>query len=300
MAEIIIKAAPDYLPLNLFEFKGHFLNLFSFKKYELSTKYEDYTRILGYSCRSLFEVCMKFFLKEDLVLATTPLHHTSFRNIIEKYVKPENIKIIELNDKYNEIVKLPETERCDLIVVTHLFGQDLDLSVLTDFKKKHKCIIIEDRVQGGSLDKGFSSDSVDVAFYSMGMDKRPIALGGGFIYIKNSCESLIQASINTIKNLPKERRINRFLELIKKVPTFLFYNSRLFIYLTIKFLRFLHFFNKRITLLSFTNRYRTANPGFSHHKYMFYPSKPLFKSIYKKIDRCMKIEQKLSEKHSQF
>ena len=52
--------------------------------------------------------------KEDLVIVTTPIHHTSFRNIIELFVKPENIHIIKMNKSYNEIESLPEVETCDL------------------------------------------------------------------------------------------------------------------------------------------------------------------------------------------
>ena len=56
--------------------------------------HEKYYTVYGYSCRSLFYTTMDFFKKDDLVIVTTPIHHTSFRNIIEKFVKPENIHII--------------------------------------------------------------------------------------------------------------------------------------------------------------------------------------------------------------
>ena len=117
--------------------------------YPLRIEYEGYSRVLGYSCRSLFELILEHYKKEDLVVATTPLNHTSFRNIIERFVKPENIHIIEFNERYNELSKTPELEKCDLVIITHLFGQDLDLTILEEFKKKHDCLIIEDRVQGG-------------------------------------------------------------------------------------------------------------------------------------------------------
>ena len=68
---------------------------------------------------------MEYFSKDDLVVAVTPIHHTSFRDITEKYVKPENIHLIELNSNYNEIKKMPEMEKCVLVIITHLFGQDM-------------------------------------------------------------------------------------------------------------------------------------------------------------------------------
>jgi len=243
---------------------------------------------------------MKYFNKEDLVIATTPLHHTSYRIIIEKFVKPENIHIIELNSNYNEIEKVPDIKRCDLVIITHLFGQDMDLSVLADFKKRHNCVIIEDRVQGGTLDERFSDETVDVAIYSMGMDKRPIAMGGGYMYIDNIHDDLISASEEMTEKLPLEKRRNRYLDLVKKIPTYLFYNSRIFIFLTIKFINFMNFFSKKITLLSIALSYRTKNPGFSHHKYMLKPSRALLKSMVKNLNKYEKMEQRYIEKHKYF
>ena len=92
----IIKTAPDYLALNTFEFAKHFTNLLTSQKFELAIKNNTHTRILGYSCRALFEVCLRYFNNKELVVTTTPIHHTSFRNLIEKYVNPENIHIIKL------------------------------------------------------------------------------------------------------------------------------------------------------------------------------------------------------------
>jgi len=300
MKKRILKAAPDYLPLSTLDFIKHFNYVFTLQKNNLTINYNDCTLIYGYSCRSLFEICLMYFNKEDLVIATTPVHHTSYRNIIEKYVKPENIHIIELNSNYNEIENIPNLERCDLVVITHLFGQDMDLSVLSDFKKKHNCVIIEDRVQGGTLDERFSDETVDVAIYSMGMDKRPIALGGGYMFIDNIHDDLIRASEETIEKLPIEKRRNRYLDLVKKIPTYLFYNSRIFIFLTIKFINFMNFFSKKITLLSIAVSYRTKNPGFSHHKYMLKPSRALLKSMVKNLNKYKKLEQRYIEKHKYF
>ena len=93
---------------------------------------------------------------------------------------------------------------------------------LTDInkqKEKYNFIIIEDRVQGGSLDKPFSHECVDLSFYSMGMDKRPFALGGGFVNIKNKHNELISDLIDF--ELKPESNFERFKNLIKKFPTIL-------------------------------------------------------------------------------
>jgi len=300
MVKRIIKAAPDYLPLSFFEFKKHFFNLITRKEFDLWIEYEKHTRILGYSCRALFEFCMQYYAKDEIVIVTTPIHHTSFRNIIEEYVKPENIHIIRLNKNFNGIEEIPELDKCDLVVITHLFGQDMDLSVLSDFKKKHNCIIIEDRVQGGTLDLITSSKIADIPIYSMGMDKRPVALGGGFMYLDKKHEKLIKAAIEAIKSLPREKTSKRFTDMLKKIPTFLLYNSRIFIFLFIGLFRVASFFNRKISLLEFTNSYRSKNPGFNHETYMMKPSQGLLKSMYKNFDNYEKMEKLFEKKYSIF
>jgi len=285
MTNYIFKVTPDYLPLKAHEFVRHFSNLLTREKYDLLIMQGDYSKVLGYSCRSLFDLTLEYFSKQkDVVIATTPFHHTSFRDVIEKYVKPENIHIIQLNDNYNGIGKLPEVENCDLIVITHLFGQDMDLDILADFKEKYGCLILEDRVQGGTLDIPFSNDVVDMAFYSMAMDKRPIALGGGFIHIRNKYQSIINDFVSLIEHLPREKISTRFKELLKKIPTFLLYNYRPFIFSFIAILNLLNHFDNSINILNITKKYRKSNPGFSRGKYMFRPSRGLLKSMYENLD----------------
>ncbi len=300
MAKKIIKASPDYLPLSFFEFVGHFSKLFTIRKYNHWINYENFTKVVGYSCRSLFELCMEYFNKEDLVIATTPVHHTSFRNIIEKFVKTENIHIIQLNDNYNEIEKIPEIEKCDLVVVTHLFGQDMDLSCLSKFKEKHNCLIIEDRVQGGSLDLRFSHEIVDISLYSTGMDKRPVALGGGFMYIDNKHDKVINTAIDMIEALPREKRRKRLFDLTKKIPTYLLYNSRFFLFLFFNTIKFLNFLNSKINILNITKSYRAQNPGFDHFDYMLKPSNALFKSMFRNFDNYERIEELFKERYEVF
>lgn len=300
MCRNFIKAAPDYLSLKLSDFIGHFINLNTADVFKNWIKYAEYSKLMGYSCRSLFETCMRFLEKEDIVVATTPLHHTSFRNILELHVKPKNLHIIPFNDTYNGLGTLPKLEKCDVIVVTHLFGQDLDLSLLEEFKKKHKCIIIEDRVQGGTLDLKFSHELVDIALYSMAMDKRPIALGGGIMHIRNKLEDLIKFVHETIMNLPLEQVSNRKKELIKKIPTYLLYNSRPFLYLFINFVNLLNRFNKDINLLSITQSYRKSNPGFSHDDFMLRPSNSLLKSMHENLNNYSVMEKNYTEKSLYF
>jgi len=303
MLKNIIKAAPDYLPLTFRDFIRHFSNLLTTNQFDLWIPYKNYTKILGYACRALFETCMMYYQKDDLVVATTPLNHRSFRNIIEKYVKPENVHIIELNKQFNGIKKMPELDQCDLVLITHLFGQDMDLANLTDlaeFKKKHKCVVIEDRVQGGSLDLKFSNDLIDISLYSMAMDKRPVALGGGYMLIKNSQKDLITTAIKMVENLPLETTRSRFKEFLKKIPTFLLYNSRSILFFFICVLDFLSHFNSRINVLNITKSYRKSNPGFSHFNFMQKPSPGLCQSMYENFHNYRKMERLYANKFTSF
>tara|TARA_B100000902_G_scaffold399439_1_gene470291 strand:- start:20 stop:1234 length:1215 start_codon:yes stop_codon:yes gene_type:complete len=302
----MILAAPDYLPISFANLLSNFLYLFTSIKISLidtsglnkdiDIKYKS-LKLFGYSCRSLFHTFMEYFKKDDLVIVTTPLHHTSFRNIIQLFVKPENIHIIDMNENYNEIKKLPDVEKCDLVIVTHLFGLDLKLRKLEEFKEKHNCLFVEDRVQGGSIDKDFSNDIFDVAFYSCGMDKRPVALGGAYInfrntYLSNQILNFMKSKINSYE---KERDVDRFLFLIKKIPTYLFYNNRVFIYVFMKLLNLCNY-----SLTKFVQLYREKNPGFSHDKYLKMPSNALLMSIYCNKYNYKEIESLYSRKCIKF
>jgi len=292
-----ILAAPDYLYLSPSELMRHFTNLATNEHFDHWKYYENYTKIMGYANRSLFETCLAYLKQkhENFVIVTTPLHHTSWRNAIEKYVKPENIHIIDLNDNFNGFEKFPDIDKCDAIIITHLFGQDMDMTGLAEFKNKTGAIVIEDRVQGGSLDHKFSSDLIDISTYSMAMDKKPIALGGAFLYIRNEFKDLIAFIIESVENYPLESTRKRFIELLKKIPTFILYNRRVLMYLFLRILRML-----KLNLLDFTNMYRTKNPGFSHNDYMLKPSSGLMKSMSQHYHDHKNMENLFEEKHMLF
>ena len=56
---------------------------------------KDYITIFGYCCRELFSLFMQYqvSINPNIVVAVSPIHHTSFRDIIAKYVKKEKISI---------------------------------------------------------------------------------------------------------------------------------------------------------------------------------------------------------------
>ena len=63
----MICSAPDYLPLSFSSFISHFLNLFTFKSYNIEIKKDNHKTILGYSCRSLFYIFMDFMSKKMII-----------------------------------------------------------------------------------------------------------------------------------------------------------------------------------------------------------------------------------------
>ena len=49
---------------------------------------------------------------------------------------------MKLNAQCTRIEKTPDISHCDLVIVTHMFGQDLHCSLMADFKLRTKCIMM--------------------------------------------------------------------------------------------------------------------------------------------------------------
>lgn len=294
----MINWVPDAIPLSLTSFLYNFYSAFFswnyFSNLKLLEESDEYYTVYGYSCRSLFDIILSLLHKEDINYAITPIHHTSFKLIIERNIQNENIKIMDLNEKYNEIQKIDFTD-INIVIITHLFGQDFDLNYITEQKKKHNFIVLEDRVQGGSVNKPFSHDCVDISFYSMGMDKRPVALGGGFVNIRKDLKVLCHSTVSSINNMKQESNIQRLFTLTKKIPTYLLYNySSVFYYSSC----ILNIFN--INMCKAINGYRKANPGFDHNDYLLKPSYSLLKSMKNNKQNYKNIEILLQTKYNRF
>jgi hypothetical protein len=284
---------PDAIPISFISYIIHITNLFSFSNnYTKLRICNNYTRINGYSCRTLFEIlCIN--LNTDKFFAITPIHHTSWRNIIQKYISNNNISIIDLNDKMNNFVDR-DYSNIDFVIITHLFGQDFDMEYIAQQKEKYDFIVIEDRVQGGSLDKHFSHECVDISFYSMGMDKRPCSLGGGFVNIKNKHNKIISDLLDF--KLKPESNFERFKILIKKFPTILIYNYLWFY----KIVFYFSYYICNNNLVDSIKYYRKKNPGFEHDNYMKEPSKALKLSMFQYEKNYIEIEKNMIDKYSRF
>ena len=214
----MISSIVDTLPLSFIDFIYHFIFLLTSKKINLVD--ENKQRLYGSSCRSLLYTFLEEFCEntKDANIIVTPIQHTSFRNIIEQFFGPDQITILSMNEEYNKIIVTDEvlnaTKNYDLCIVTHLFGQDLDTTDLIRLDSKHRCIFLEDRVQGGEFEMMFSSDLFHYSLYSCGMDKTPCALGGGVMYSRpNNFKrmNLIKKLELRIKGYRDETRGDRFM-----------------------------------------------------------------------------------------
>ena len=298
---MIISSIVDLIPLSLCEFLYNFCLLFT--KYEPKFVVEKGLNTLyGYSCRSLFHTLMEEMThkNKNIRILTTPIHHTSFRNIIEQFTKPENIGVFEMNANYNKIVGYsgPNESPFDICVVSHMFGLDMDVGFLKTVKKNNpNCVFIEDRVQGGSFKSKFSNDIFDISLYSTGMDKKPCALGGGIAYLKKTLllDKLFLMMLTRINSYKPETKINRMFFLSKKIPSYILYNSKICIYVILQLFRIM-----KLNLNGFIQYYRLKNPGFSHNDYNYNPSPALVNSIKFSIKNFMKIETMYYENSSYF
>ena len=103
-----INWVPDAIPLSLSSFLQIWIDLlFPFAKTKSSTcSVEDndsYDTLYGFSCRSLFEIFLQVVKKEGTHFGITPIHHTSWRNLIEKYLQEEQITVIDLDMRMSHL-----------------------------------------------------------------------------------------------------------------------------------------------------------------------------------------------------
>ena len=76
----------------------------------------------------------------------------------------------------------------DCVVLTQMLGRDYEFKWLAEWRKQNpNLLVINDRVQGGPLTQEDTSCS-DVTLYSVGQDKIPNTMGGGYAICHHSDE----------------------------------------------------------------------------------------------------------------
>ena len=285
-----IQIPRSHFKLLLFEF---FFSFAQNKFYpNLITRTEqEYKRIYGFSCRQLFNSFITQFKIEylksntdikNLKIAVSPIHHTSFRNIIEENFTDDQIYILDMDKNYQKIIISENFKNVnfDLIIITHLWGKKFDLSKLKSITNKDT-IVIEDSVLGGKLKDKYEFNS-DVYFHSCGMDKKPASLFGGFVDVKN--DKVFNLINNNLYNLePVENKVlfNKIFDIL--LLNFI-YNYKIINNLIKLFIKF-----SGHKLSNITQRIRESKPGFDHSNYMIKPNKIMINFL-QKIDNDLEIK----------
>ncbi len=247
---------------------------------------DEYDTVYGYCCRQLFNTFIQN-MKNDINyknrtmnIGVSPIHHTSFRDILERNFAKENIHIFDIDENYEKIT-IPEEKKnvsYDIVVITHLWGKYLDIS---DIKQNIKgAILVEDVILAGEYKHEFSNKA-DLIFHSCGMDKRPSSLFGGYVHIKKSDDdrfNIKEHMLQSIQELPIPTKREVLKKTFDNTLLYLIYNVR-FIQNMVKLCIYLSDYRLSYVI----QKIRKNKPGFEHNNYMRQPTKLMIdtnKSIY--------------------
>lgn len=292
---------PSFIPCTLIDYFNHFKIAFTSdedSEIKFNEKYEQNTLVYGYSCRSLFHIFIEDYMTKNpnAKVLCTPFNYKSHISIIEKYINSKNLFICEL-DNYNKIKQIenqPE-EGFDLVIITHILGQDLNISSLDNLTKRP--LIIEDRMMGGTL-LTTQNNNVDLSFYSMEMDKLPNALGGGYVYIKNTHVSIIDSMENIIKQCERETLHSRIFTLLSIIPSYLVYNCTYILWIISFIISQLNKMFPSITMNKLITSYKKNNDNYTIMNYR--PSNALVTSMKYNITRFRLNEKRYYYKFKMF
>jgi hypothetical protein len=262
-------------------------------------KEENYTTILGNSCRQLLNTFILQFKKNNpnkkINIGLSPIHHSSFIKLIEYHFQTDEIMIFDLDKNYNRVIipKKYQNITYDLIIVTHLFGNYLNIEEVIRCISS-ETLLVEDVILAGEFKYEFDNNS-DIIFHSSGIDKRPTLLTGGYVHIKNKHKKLINNIISSIKSLPKLSFKDNFIKIYENTILYLLYNNR-FLQNSIKI--FLNIINYKLSNL--IKKIRTNVKGFTHDNFMKKPNNFIVEQIIKNYHNNHKIESLFIEKNKLF
>ena len=286
-----IFGVPGSNQINLIHLVRYYINLFAEPSKPsidtLKAQYNDeYNTIYGYCCRQLFNTFIQEikndtkYRNNNINIGVSPIHHTSFRNIIEENFPKENIHILDIDEKYENII-IPNDKKdikYDLVIITHLWGKYLNFDTIKNNVKD--ALIVEDVILGGKYCDEFNNNA-DLIFHSCGMDKRPSSIFGGYVHIKKdiinypNMTTNILSSINNLE-LPTKKEI--FKKIFDNTILYLLYNIR-----PIQNIVKLIIYFSGCKLSNVIQQIRKKKPGFEHTNYMKTPTNLMVnisKSIY--------------------
>lgn len=291
-------SVPSNIGIEVTDFAIHFAIWFcslhqDSRPKSLTYAYDGHKMLFGFSCRSIFETAM-LVLQRDLKsgkplrVLTTPVHHKSLVQIMERLIDTDSIEVLTLDKRNRNIVVDKATEEavknCDVIVVTHMFGRNFDLRELIALKTKYNKILIVDSVLGGARTSTCAETGIDLDIYSTGQDKRPIAIGGGYCIPRNRAFDSLEAEILAY---PVVSRMDR---LYKIANTFLLrqiYNNKTWLFILVTVAPLLG-----LKVTSVVSNVRQQNPGFDHDGYLRCPSVSMCRSIQRELSRVQSMEDR--------
>jgi hypothetical protein len=234
----------------------------------IATSYYKHFCILGYSCRSIFEIFIKDYLekKTDSIMVS-PWLHSSFYRILNE----SSLKVISFDYDENFNLVYPKS-KAKYILLSHNFGDDNKLKELREYAIENNIYIIEDMVQGGQMyDTSVLTKNTKLLLFSGGQDKIPVSFGGGFGITKDV--EIYDTITNKINELPEDSTFNRLLHVVKKIPLYLLYQNRYLIHLfVVCYQLYQKLFNVSVGPEVMVSNIRKKYPGFKHNGYMKKPS----------------------------
>lgn len=285
-----IYGVPGSIQVNFKNIINYYINLFVIhEKNNIIVNYEkNYQTVYGFCCRQLFSLIIQNLKNnnKNLVIGVSPIHHTSFINIINNNINKENIHILKY-DKYEQKIIIPDNKKnikFDLIVITHLWGKYLDMKEINNNYKN--TIIIEDVILGGIFKDEFNNNS-DIIFHSCGMDKRPSSVFGGYVHIKKNNKQIINNLVTSLNNLDEPNTNEILKKLNDTLILYIIYNIRVVQNI---FKIVLSIFNINLTNTIMT--IRKKKPGFEHNNYMKKPTNYMLK-VMKNIYNTQEYTEKL-------
>lgn len=130
------------------------------------------------------------FNEGDEIIISSYNYHIVIDIIMEMELKPVFVDIEASSRNINPaLIKEKITNRTKAILITHMFGQPVDMDSVGKIAKEHRIKVIEDCAHAlGSEYNGKKVGSIgDVAIFSFGMGKNMPCFGGGMITTNDNC-----------------------------------------------------------------------------------------------------------------
>lgn len=203
------------------------------------------------------------FNEGDEIIISSYNYHIVIDIIMEMGLKPIFVDIEADSRNINPaLIKEKITNRTKAILVTHMFGQPVDMDSVGKIAKEHKVKVIEDCAHAlGSECNGKKVGSIgDAAIFSFGMGKNMPCFGGGMITTNDRCLFERIRELVDLGRFPSTKTI--LTNIAKHSINSLLTRTPLFTFLTFPLIRILDLFDidimgvgKKETLqpISYTN-----------------------------------------------